>query len=203
MLWSDIMNTNNLLKMALETIYKYPELQNTLSKTSERNKLNLKILQPLSYFYNFISNLTSGTLVIAVIAYAWSMLALISVGLFDFRLSPYFLIYLIILSSAVFLITLLIKMSTSLILGFLEKQVLKEFKISNTEKYLGNYISNGEKYFKTISNDSYLSIPESQLSSIQLDRKLLDLNFQANGLITELISKKSNNTIFLQLEIIN
>jgi len=197
------MNTSNLLKMALETIYKYPELQNTLSKTSERNKLILKILRPLSYFYSYISNLTSGTLVIALVAYTWSVLALISVGLFGLRLSPYFLIYLIVISSSVFFFTLLIKLSISLVLSFLEKQILKEFKISNTEKYQGNYIANGEKYFKTISNNSYLSIPENQLSSIQLDRKLLGLNFQANGLITELISKKSNNTIFLQLEIIN
>lgn len=197
------MNTNDLLKIALESIYKHPQLQIALEKGPERNKKCLKIMRPLSHFYKSINDLATGTLILAIITYFWSILALISVGLFGMRLSPFFLIDLILITSLVFMSVLLIKVISFILLNLMEKQILKEFKISNTEKYQGDYIANGEKYFKTIPNNSYRGIPENKLNSVKLDRKGLDMNIQASGLITELISKQSNNKIFLQLELIN
>lgn len=196
------MDTKDLLKTALNSLYTHPELKEALEDSFEKNKMNLNILSPLSRLHQTIDNLTTGALIIAISAYFWSLLALTSIGLFGLRLSPYFVFYLIIFSSIFFFISLLIKGTISAAISFLEKGILKNFDISNSEEYLSNYNNNGEQLFRTATNDAYTSIPQDQLNLIKIDRKLIDLNFQANGLITELTNKRSNSKVFIQLAIV-
>lgn len=195
------MDTKNLLKIALQSLYKYPELQSALSKNSENSKNKLKIIKPLSKFLHLMNKLCMGTFFIAATSFIWGLLGLISIGLFQMIMNPYFLLYLIFLSALLFIINLFISMTTFVVLNLLNNSVLKEFYISSSEEYLGNYPTDNEVFFNLLSTNQYFGVPQTQLSSITMDRTSIEYDFQSNGFLTEITNKKSNNKIILQLQI--
>lgn len=194
------MDTKQLLKSLLESLYKYPTLQQTLSSNSENNKNSLALLKPLSYVFNKIKALSSKTLIFALAVYAWSLLVLISIGLFSLRISPYFSFYLIIFSSLLFLLVWIAQALLYGIMFILERRILKDFKVYKTEEYISNYISDGEKHFNILNKREYKDIPENLLNLIKMDGKTLSSDFQSKGLITEIVNVSSNNIIYLQFE---
>lgn len=195
------MDTKNLLKIALQSLYKYPELQSALSKNSENSKNKLKIIKPLSKFLHLMNKLCMGTFFIAATSFIWGLLGLISIGLFQMIMNPYFLLYLIFLSALLFIVNLFISMTTFVVLNLLNNSVLKEFYISSSEEYLGNYPTDNEVFFNLLSTNQYFGVPQTQLSSITMDRTSIEYDFQSNGFLTEITNKKSNNKIILQLQI--
>ncbi|WP_119318543.1 hypothetical protein [Companilactobacillus formosensis] len=194
------MDTKQLLKLLLESLYKYPILQQTLSNNSENNKKSLASLKPLSYAFNKIKALSAKTLIFALVVYAWSLLVLISIGLFSLRISPYFSFYLILFSSLLFLLIWIVQTLLYGIMFILERRILKDFKVYKTEEYISNYISDGEKHFNILNKKEYKDIPENLLNLIKMDDRILSSDFQSKGLITEIVNVNSNNIIYLQFE---
>lgn len=194
------MDTKQLLKLLLESLYKYPILQQTLSNNSENNKKSLASLKSLSYAFNKIKALSAKTLIFALVVYAWSLLVLISIGLFSLRISPYFSFYLILFSSLLFLLIWIVQTLLYGIMFILERRILKDFKVYKTEEYISNYISDGEKHFNILNKKEYKDIPENLLNLIKMDDRILSSDFQSKGLITEIVNVNSNNIIYLQFE---